>query len=148
LYKYQDIGNRLKKYAIDTCYSVAGLERKLKFRPGSLSTYIYGLNKPGGKLLKKLEDVGCNIEWLMTGKKSPQLHSYGKDKNIVNEGSVEYNSKSETAELLKLQDAKIKYLELENQSLRRINEKLIAEINQLRVNLAKINSVGEQKNIK
>lgn len=34
---------------------------------GVLHKYASGLQKPGAKLLERMADVGCNIQWLLTG---------------------------------------------------------------------------------
>lgn len=65
--KHQEIGDRLKQFAQEKFGSVAELERKMKVPKNSLSQYIGGRHTPGTTLQDKLRDVGCDIEWLMTG---------------------------------------------------------------------------------
>lgn len=41
--------------------------RALRISPALLSHYLSGRSKPGNKLQQKLRDLGCDINWLMTG---------------------------------------------------------------------------------
>jgi len=66
----------------------------LGMKPPSLYVYLNNESIPGGEILKKLQDLGCDINWLLSDDDKPP---------------------PETNELLK---AKIKELEEENERLR------------------------------
>ncbi len=40
----------------------------LEMKPQALQSYLGGGSKPGNKMQGKLRDLGCDIDWLMTGK--------------------------------------------------------------------------------
>lgn len=61
------IGDRLKEFADKNFGSVNGLERALGMNRNSLSQYVYNRNTPGSNLLIKLRELGCDINWLLTG---------------------------------------------------------------------------------
>jgi repressor LexA len=48
---------------------MAAFGRALGLRPQELYRYLSGQIQPGNKLQSKLRDLGCDLEWLMTGKK-------------------------------------------------------------------------------
>ena len=74
--------------------SISDLAAALKIAQPSLSRYLSGEVKPGLDFIKKLQDLGCDINWLLSDDDKPP---------------------PETNELLK---AKIKELEEENERLR------------------------------
>ncbi|MFC2085430.1 S24 family peptidase, partial [Bacteroidota bacterium] len=47
--------------------SKAELARKLGMRPQAFQSYLDGRSYPGGQILAKLSDLGCDINWLLTG---------------------------------------------------------------------------------
>lgn len=44
--------------------------RALTMEPPSLTKYLNGSQRPGFVMQERLRELGCDIEWLMTGKKS------------------------------------------------------------------------------
>ena len=68
----KEIGRRLRQFAVDRFGTVAHLERELKLAKNALSQYVTGRNTPGPLLQEKLRHVGCDIEWIATGKKPHQ----------------------------------------------------------------------------
>lgn len=48
---------------------MADFARALDISPALLSHYLSGRSKPGNKLQQKLRDLGCDIDWLMTGER-------------------------------------------------------------------------------
>lgn len=61
-------GERLKKFAKDSYGSVNNLANKLEMHPSALSNYTSGNREPKASFLKKLASLGCDINWLLTGK--------------------------------------------------------------------------------
>jgi len=89
-----NIGEKIRLFALNKGYSLAELARLLEMKPQSLQSYLSGRSLPGAEILKKLQDLGCDINWLLSDDDKPP---------------------PETNELLK---AKIKELEEENERLR------------------------------
>ena len=72
------ISARLKHFAKAEYGSVTGLCEKMGRHGSALSRYINGDSVPGSKLQHQLRELGCDIEWLMTGNGIPT-----KDKEAV-----------------------------------------------------------------
>lgn len=64
------IGDRLKHFAKSKYGSLAALARAMGIQSQSLTPYVNNLTTPGTVTQNKLRDLGCDIEWLMTGKPS------------------------------------------------------------------------------
>ena len=62
-----EVAINLRKFANDNFKSLAELGRKLGMRPQNLQIYFDGRSYPGGQVLGKLSELGCDINWLMTG---------------------------------------------------------------------------------
>lgn len=78
------IGDRLKEFAEKNFGSVNGLERALGMNRNSLSQYIYNRNIPGSNLLIKLREIGCDINWLLTGQGSEESKARPPDNYAEN----------------------------------------------------------------
>lgn len=63
-----EIGIRLKKFANKFFGSIAALERKLGKPNAFFQNYINGRSYLGGEILRQLSDLGCDVNWLLTGK--------------------------------------------------------------------------------
>lgn len=61
------IGERLREWAVEKYGSVQGLADALHKPKQSLQPYLRNSSKPGPKLQSELRELGCDIEWLMTG---------------------------------------------------------------------------------
>lgn len=66
---------------------MADFARSLSMQPAGLTKYLNGKQQPGNIIQKRLRDLGCDIEWLMTGKTA-----------------VEYKQQQENDEILKLKE--------------------------------------------
>ncbi len=64
----ETIGDRIKRFAKEKYKTVRNLEEAMGIGGSSLSNYINGRSKPGHELQEKFRKVGCDVEWLMTGK--------------------------------------------------------------------------------
>lgn len=78
---YRKIGQRLRKFAIINFGSVSELERQMGKSINSLNSYVQGYKKPGAKLKIELEQFGCDINWLMTGKENENINN--EEKKII-----------------------------------------------------------------
>ena len=65
-----EIAARLRHFGEERYRSMAEFARALAMRPQALHSYLSGRSKPGPSIQKKLRSVGCDVEWLMTGRKS------------------------------------------------------------------------------
>ncbi len=68
---YIEIGQRLRQFARETFGSVSGLCRAIGRQETYFIRVLAGEYMPGGRMQALLRDVGCDIEWLITGKHAP-----------------------------------------------------------------------------
>ncbi len=62
-----EVAINLRKFAKDNFKSIAELGRQLGMRPQNLQIYFEGRSYPGGQVLGRLSELGCDIDWLLTG---------------------------------------------------------------------------------
>ena len=74
-----EIGDRIREFGVKTFGSVSVLADKLGVSLQYLSPYLNSKNEPGTPLLRKLANLGCNINWLLNGEVSQNLF---KEKNV------------------------------------------------------------------
>ena len=67
MFDKKKIGNRLGGFAKSRSWSKAELAWMLNISPQSLTDYFNGRTKPGDSLLSRLENLGCDIKWLLFG---------------------------------------------------------------------------------
>lgn len=91
---FMTIGEKLRFFAENYIGSVSKLAELLDMKPPSLYVYLNNESIPGGDILRKLKDLGCDINWLLSDSPDPP---------------------PETNQLLQ---ARLKELEEENQRLR------------------------------
>lgn len=60
------IGEKLRVFANKKLGSVAKLAESLGMKPPSLYNYLDGVSIPGGEMLAKLKNLGCDINWLLS----------------------------------------------------------------------------------
>lgn len=70
---------------------MAEFARALGMRPQTLNNYLAGQAKPGNVLQARLRELGCDIEWLMTGKKAGYARTQQRSAR-VNEALIEFNA--------------------------------------------------------
>ena len=120
--KKLEIGGKLKEFAENNFKSLSELSRKLGMKnPQQLYDYLNGRSYMGGEILIKLSDLGCDINWLLTGEKG--------DKHIIKEPEGNYNMSECTnliTEVARLKD-EIKEYKVMIFDLQRTNERLIKE---------------------
>ncbi len=66
-----NIGEKLKIFAKKNFGSVGKLAEALGMKTPSLYTYLNNDSIPGGIILKKLQDLGCDINWLLSDDENP-----------------------------------------------------------------------------
>lgn len=62
-----DFGKRLLKFCKYTSPTQAEFARKLNIKPQALQKYIKGQRLPMPDFLNRLYELGCNINWLLSG---------------------------------------------------------------------------------
>lgn len=62
------IGGRLRQFAKDKFGTVRKLAELLEMSEENLSQYTRDKSKPGSNMLLKLNELGCDLNWLITGK--------------------------------------------------------------------------------
>ncbi len=63
------IAARLREFAYSKTDRLKEFARSLDMSPQTLNSYLSGKISPGSELLIKLSDLGCDIDWLLTGSK-------------------------------------------------------------------------------
>lgn len=76
-----NIGDRIREFGVKTFGSVTVLAEKLDVSLQHLSPYLNSKYEPGTPMLLKLADLGCDINWLLQGKRGSGL---------VREKGIEY----------------------------------------------------------
>ncbi len=67
----QEISKRLRYFAHMRFGSLKELAAHLGVTSSTLSQYTTGKSIPGNTMQSRLRDIGCDIEWLMTGESEP-----------------------------------------------------------------------------
>ena len=65
------IGEKIRLFAEKQYGSVSILAELLGMKPPSLYVYLNNESIPGGEILKKLQDLGCDINWLLSEDDKP-----------------------------------------------------------------------------
>jgi len=83
---------RLRLFAKEKFNTIAELERAMGKNKGYLLSYLNGRSMLGGETLKQLSELGCDINWLLTGKNSVSASSETQNvKELLNE-VIKYKS--------------------------------------------------------
>lgn len=69
------IGDRLRLFAKVNFGSTSELARRMGVLPQSLTAYLSNRTIPGNVTQNKLRELGCDVEWLMTGKLNELSHT-------------------------------------------------------------------------
>jgi len=131
----KQIGNNLRTFAEKKFKSLTDLADKLGMSLQAFRTYYDGDSVPGGRILAKLSELGCDINWLLNGDdQSPA---------VVRESNVDYKLITEvealSKELAKLKEEVTALKEMHGDqallihSLKKENESLAEENRVLRV---------------
>jgi hypothetical protein len=65
--KASEISKRLKKWGVEEFGSLVSFARALGISHQSLHDYTSARTLPGNKMQSRLRELGCDVEWLMTG---------------------------------------------------------------------------------
>lgn len=68
---FNDLGEKLRFFAENYIGSVAKLAELLGMKPPSLYVYLNNEIIPCGEILKKLKELGCDINWLLSDTLDP-----------------------------------------------------------------------------
>jgi SOS-response transcriptional repressor LexA len=66
------VGKRLKQFATFHFESLKKMAEKMGVSPTSLTPYTKGKYLPGQVMIERLRKVGCDIDWLMSRKVTPE----------------------------------------------------------------------------
>lgn len=67
--KKVEISDRLKDFLRENSITNADFAKALDMPRQNIYPYLKGSSIPGGELLSKISELGCDINWLLTGKK-------------------------------------------------------------------------------
>lgn len=59
-----NIGNRIREFGNDNFASLKEFSQALGIHPSNLQAYLNGQREPGTPFLRKLKNLGCNLDWL------------------------------------------------------------------------------------
>jgi transcriptional regulator with XRE-family HTH domain len=76
------IGERIRLFALSKHLSIKDFADFIGMDPGNVQKYLKSKRKPGTPFLKKLQDDGCNITWLLTGE--GQMYEEDEKASYVN----------------------------------------------------------------
>lgn len=87
----RQIGQRLRDFGDGHYNSLVEFARALEISPQQLNAYVSGQRIPGNAMQSRLRDLGCDIEWLMTGKRAA-VQSQAYKTQRVTQPQVEFNA--------------------------------------------------------
>jgi transcriptional regulator with XRE-family HTH domain len=79
------LGERIKIFAKQRFNTLKELAAALEISPQQLNQYTSGKREPGCKILSKLLDLGCDINWLLSGSKISESYKIITLENRINE---------------------------------------------------------------
>ena len=109
----REIGQRLKKFAEDNFDSLAEFGREFGKERMFFTPYFNGSSLPGGKILNKLAELGCDLNWLLTGEiKTERIDELKRENEELKEKN--YKLTLEVSQLFKVAEAVEGYSKLKN----------------------------------
>lgn len=75
------IAKRLREFAYSKTDRLKDFAGSLDMSPQTLNSYLSGKISPGSELLIKLSDLGCDIDWLLTGTQKNSIEKIFGSKN-------------------------------------------------------------------
>ncbi len=87
-----EIGARLKQYSEQNYKSHADFARIFGVSPQALTNYYNGRNVPGGEFLSRLSKLGCDLNWLLTGKASTgnNISQFKTNNSVISDNSSNF----------------------------------------------------------
>ena len=79
------LGERIKIFAKQRYNTLKELAEALNISPQQLNQYTTGKREPGCKILSKLLDLGCDINWLLSGSKISESYKIITLENQIKE---------------------------------------------------------------
>jgi transcriptional regulator with XRE-family HTH domain len=61
------IGERIRAFALDKYGKINDFADALGMGAPNVQSYMRGARKPGSSVLQKIQRLGCNLDWLLTG---------------------------------------------------------------------------------
>lgn len=114
----------------------SALAKCLGMSPQTLYQYTRGRSIPGGKILTKLAELGCDINYLLLGKE-------GISK--VREQNIEYDDKySGLLTRIENLEHEMQKVKADNYDLNKTNETLMVELAKTRGEVLQLNSVSDK----
>lgn len=83
--EYPEIGERIKSFALENFGSLSEFCSKMEISLQTIYPYINGKSLPGTKLLIKLQNLGCSIDWLLSGIESKEKIKLEAVKKLMEE---------------------------------------------------------------
>jgi transcriptional regulator with XRE-family HTH domain len=77
--QYKSVARRLREEGLKKYNTMAQFATALELMPESLDNYLNGKIRPGIILQRRLREVGCNLDYIMTGKTSEPQNSQWMD---------------------------------------------------------------------
>lgn len=62
------IGNRIREFGNSRFRTLKEFAEALDMKPPSLQSYLSGKREPGARILAKLYVLGCDVNWVISGK--------------------------------------------------------------------------------
>lgn len=121
-YLYVDIGKRIKEFAEEKHGGLSNLAKIINVSLQNLSQYVTGRNSPGKKFLLRLNEAGCDINWLLTGEKTEYTEE-GFNKLVVE--CTKYAGLTDVDKLKRENEQ----LRKENAELKKEREKVLKMLN-------------------
>ena len=76
------LGSKIKQFGLKNFGSLQDFAKALDIVPAQLSAYIHERRGPGSPFLKKMRDLGCDLNWLFDDNEA----------GMVREGKIDYKS--------------------------------------------------------
>lgn len=94
------IGERMRIFAKRKYKTLKGLSDAMKISPQQLQQYVSGRREPGAKILIKLLQLGCDINWLLGGAESLESYKvYKLERELIRYETIVKQIKSELKKL-------------------------------------------------
>jgi SOS-response transcriptional repressor LexA len=77
-----EIAKRLREFGKRNFKNFAELAKKMEWSPQALNAYLSGQSIPGGNILFKLKELGCDINWLLSNENDARYISFRKINDV------------------------------------------------------------------
>lgn len=146
--KNREIGLRIKEFVEKNFSSTAELARIFGKSRSYFRPYFKGTSLPGAEILSKLAELGCDINWLLTGKEPAA--SQVKEPSFPYNSDVDERFKKLEERIKKLEDQKTKWMEYSASVLEQYKkdcsdkDEIIARLSVEFISLVAANHVSEK----